>query len=37
MGDFLKEIKAFVEKNVNKKIIKLYTGDGQWKKEDLIN
>ena len=37
MGDFVKEIKHYVEKHVHKKIIKLYTSDGQWKKEDLIN
>ena len=37
MGDFLKEIKMYVEKHVNKKIIKLYTSEGQWKKSELIN
>ena len=31
MGDFLKDFKAFVEKQVHKKILKLYSVEKGWK------
>jgi hypothetical protein len=37
MGDFCKELKGFVDKHVSKKIIKLYSPEGEWKQEAVIN
>lgn len=37
MGDFIRDLKAFVDKHVHKKILKLYSSDSVWKQKTLIN